>query len=71
VNAVTPGLRRDRRTVAGRAAAPRGHRVPVTLQLDASLLERLDAAARRSATSRVALISNWLADRLAQEAALP
>jgi hypothetical protein len=66
-----PGLRSDRRTVAGRAAAPRGDRVQVTLQIDSLLLERLDAAARRSATSRVALISAWLADRLTQEAAPP
>jgi hypothetical protein len=65
------GLRSDRRTVEGRAAAPRGDRVQVTLQIDASLLERLDAAARRSATSRVALISNWLDERLTQEAAPP
>jgi hypothetical protein len=71
VNAVTPSLRSDRRTVEGRAAAPRGDRVQVTLQLDASLLERLDAAARRSATSRVALVSVWLDERLSQEVAPP
>jgi hypothetical protein len=71
VNAVTPGLRSDRRTLAGRAAAPRGDRVQVTLQIDSQLLEGLDAAARRSATTRVALISAWLDERLSQESAPP
>jgi hypothetical protein len=44
--------------------------VQITLQVDHRLLEQLDAAARRQATTRVALVSDWLDERLAQEAAL-
>jgi hypothetical protein len=60
----------DRRTLAGRAEAPRGDKVQLTLQLDEQLTVDLTEAARLRGTSRVSLISSWLADRLAQEAAL-
>jgi hypothetical protein len=57
----------DRRTLAGRNAAPRGNRIQVSLALDHRLLEQLDAAARHRATSRVALIAAWLSEKLGQE----
>ena len=60
----------DRRTRAGRTD-DRGNRVQVTLALDYRLMERVDAAARRQATSRVALIAAWLAEKLGQESADP
>jgi hypothetical protein len=60
--------RTDRRTIAGRTAAPRGDKVQLTLQLDERLTVELTEAARQRGTSRVSLISAWLADRLAQEA---
>jgi hypothetical protein len=53
----------DRRTRLGREDE-RGNRVQVTFALDYRLLERLDAAARQRATSRVALVSAWLAEKL-------
>ena len=58
----------DRRTRAGRVEASRGHKVQLTLQLDGQLLDQLNEAARRRATSRVALIAAWLAEKLGQEA---
>ena len=58
----------DRRTPAGRNA-PRGNRVQVSLALDYRLLEQLDEAARHRETSRVALITTWLAEKLGQETA--
>jgi hypothetical protein len=58
----------DRRTRAGRTDE-RGNRVQVTLAIDYRLLERLDAAARHRATSRVALIAAWLSEKLGQESA--
>jgi hypothetical protein len=61
----------DRRTPAGRNAAPRGNRVQVSLALDYRLLEQLDEAARHRATSRVALIATWLSEKLGQEALRP
>ena len=57
----------DRRTLAGRNAAPGGNRIQVSLALDHRLLEQLDAAARHRATSRVALIAAWLSEKLGQE----
>jgi hypothetical protein len=56
----------DRRTRAGREDE-RGNRVQITLAVDYRLLEQLDAAARHRATSRVALISAWLSEKLGQE----
>ena len=56
----------DRRTRVGREDE-RGNRVQVTLAVDYRLLERLDAAARHRATSRVALVAAWLAEKLGQE----
>jgi hypothetical protein len=56
----------DRRTRVGREDE-RGNRVQITLAVDYRLLERLDAAARHRATSRVALIAAWLAEKLGQE----
>lgn len=53
----------DRRTRVGRTD-DRGNRIQVTLQLDYRLMEQVDAAARRQAISRVALIATWLAERL-------
>lgn len=58
----------DRRTTAGRIAAPRGDKVQLTLQLDGQLTADLTEAARLRGTSRMSLIAAWLADRLAQEA---
>jgi hypothetical protein len=43
----------------------------VTLQLDHRLVEQVDAAARDRATSRVALVAAWLAEKLGQESADP
>ena len=60
----------DRRTRAGRAE-DRGTRVQITLAVDYRLLERLDAAARHRATSRVALVAAWLSEKLGQESADP
>jgi hypothetical protein len=60
----------DRRTRAGRTE-DRGNRIQVTLALDYRLMERVDAAARSRATSRVALIAAWLSEKLGQEAADP
>ena len=56
----------DRRTRAGREDE-RGNRVQLTLAIDYRLLQQLDAAARCRATSRVALIATWLAEKLGQE----
>jgi hypothetical protein len=56
----------DRRTRVGREEE-RGNRVQVTLQLDHRLVEQVDAAARCRATSRVALVAAWLAEKLGQE----
>jgi hypothetical protein len=56
----------DRRTRADRTDE-RGNRVQITLQVDHRLLGQLDAAARHRATSRVALIAAWLAEKLGQE----
>jgi hypothetical protein len=61
----------DRRTLAGRAAAPRGNRMQVSLALDHRLLDQLDEAARLRSTSRVALIAAWLSEKLGQETADP
>ena len=57
----------DQRTRVGRTEE-RGNRVQITLQVDDRLLEQLDEAARHRATSRVALIAAWLAEKLGQEA---
>ena len=65
---IEPDMHSDRRTRAGRAD-DRGIRVQVTLQLDHRLLEQVDAAARHRATSRVALVAAWLAEKLGQEPA--
>jgi hypothetical protein len=57
----------DRRTRAGRTE-DRGAKMLVTFQLSHQLVEQIDAAARHRATSRVALVAAWLAEKLGQEA---
>jgi hypothetical protein len=59
----------DRRTRDGRSEE-RGNRVQVTFQLDHRLLDRLDRAARHKATTRVALVATWLAEKLLEQEAL-
>jgi hypothetical protein len=49
-------------------ADDRDGKMQVALQLDHRLMELVDAAARRQATSRVALIAAWLNERLQQRA---
>lgn len=58
----------DRRTLAGRVEASRGGKVPMALALDQQLVEQLNEAARIRSTSRVALIAQWLSERLETEA---